>query len=379
MRRASTLSIGGALLAAALTGTGPGCRREPAKSPAPVAPAAELPAAPATAPALAAAGVAQAPPAVYSPDVALEPLSINLHMLEPNEVRKIEFKVKNVSDKPIKIDSILTSCKCVETDFDTREIPPGGSGVVRLTVNAATAEAKKAIATIYATGGRGRNVAKFEIEYAVISEVFTQPRVADFGRPKVGEKAEIALKVVVHLPRELAEDPVLEPYVADKRLPVTVTLDPPVVKKIREDTRDLTSTLHLVLDTSRPFPAFDSNIVFPKKERALRLTTVRLLGEVRGAAWFEHPQLAFGPVPIGKPTVFSIRLYGDGAEPPKVEEAVLTPAVFAEKHEVEADKHCVRFDLACTPAEKGPFTGELRVKVASLAEPLALPLSAIGR
>src|SRR5262249_21666697 len=126
--------------------------------------------------------------------------------------------------------------------------------------------------------------------------------------------------------------------------------------------------------------AFDANVVFkPKEPRTYRTTLVPLRGEVRGAAWFEHPRLAFGPVPTGSPTMISIRLYGDGAEPPKLEEAVISPAVFAQKHETEPGNRCVRFALTCIPVEPGPVTGELRVKVASLAAPLALPLSARGR
>lgn len=345
MTRAATLALGGALLAVLSVG----------------------------------ARVAQEPPKVYSPDVAIEPASLNLHMLDPNEVKKVEFKVKNVSDQPIKIDSVLTSCRCVETDFDQRPVAPGASGVVRLSVTAATAEAKKAIAWIYTSGMR-RNVARFDLEYAVIPEPFTQPVFVDFGRAKVGDKAELAVKVVVHLPRELAEDPVLEPYVKATDLPIKLTVDPQVVTKIREDMRDLTTTMHLVLDTSQPLAAFETSIVFqPKAPHTYRAKNVRLVGEVRGAAWFEHGRFAFGVVPVGKPTVLSIRLYCNGAEPPKLEEAVITPANFTEKHEVEADRHCIRFDLTCTPTDPGPVTGELVVRVASLAAPLKLPLSAQGR
>jgi hypothetical protein len=320
----------------------------------------------------------QTPPSKAPVDVVLEPAAVNLHMLEPNEVRKIEFLVKNVSDQPIKIDTVLTSCRCVSVDFDAHEIPPGGSGVAHVTVTAATAEARKSIATVRTSGVR-RTVTQFTIEYAVIPEVFTQPRKADFGRARVGDKGEIELKVVVHLPRELAVDPVLEPYVAQD-LPVKVALDPQVVTKIREDTRDLTTTLRLKLDTSRPLAAFDSNVVFkPKGPGTYRLTLVRLLGEVRGAAWFEHAQLAFGPVAVGATTVFEIRLYGDGPDAPKLEEVSLAPAVFTEKHEVEAEKHCVRFDLSCTPTATGPIAGELRVKYAGCAQPLALPITARGK
>ena len=328
---------------------------------------------------LVAASSAQTPPPpVYSPDVKIEPDSMNLHMLEPNEVKNVEFKVRNVSDKPIKIDSVLTTCRCVSVDFDAREIPPGEAAVARVKVTAATAEARKTIASVRTSGFR-RNTAQFIIEYTVIPEVFTQPRKADFGRVKVGDKAEVTLKVVVHVPKELAEDPVLEPYVAQD-LPIKVTLDPPVVTKIRDDTRDLVTTLHLVLDTSKPLAAFDSNVVFkPKLPRTYRQTLVRLLGEVRGAAWFEHPQLAFGPAAVGAPTRLSIRLYGEGPDPPKLEEAVVTPAVFTEKHEVDAATRSIRFDLTCTPAESGPVTGELVVKVAGCPAPLKLPLSARGK
>ena len=63
----------------------------------------------------------------------------------------------------------------MSVDFDKHEIAPGEAATARVKVTAATAEARKTIASVRTSGFR-RNTAQFIIEYTVIPEVFTRAR-----------------------------------------------------------------------------------------------------------------------------------------------------------------------------------------------------------
>jgi uncharacterized protein DUF1573 len=363
------------------------CSREGSASPPPAAiqPASQGSPAPAAKPAAApenepgepaarAIGGRDAPPAAN--DVfALEPATLSLGLLEPNEERQVDFQVKNLSKQPLRILTIKTGCKCVTLDYAKGPIAIGGSASVHVKVTGVTRESRSVPVKVTTDDPR-RSSAELAVYYAVVPPIDLMPPKIDFGKVKVGEKAELAIKVKLHLPKEIEKDPVLEPFVAPET-PIKITLDPPTVTPDGADFRDLTTTLHLVLDTGRPLPPIQAELVFkPKEAKTYRFTSIPVFGEVRSGIFFEHDKLAFVGGEVGKPALKAIRLYFTGEKAPELAEVAIDPADFTEKHELEADRHCWRFDVTSTPRAAGALNGELRVKVAGVAEPLVVALTA---
>jgi hypothetical protein len=343
------------------------------------APAAKPAAAPPPAPddrAVRPPGGGDAPP--LANDVfALEPSSLKLGILEPNEERQVDFHVKNLSAQPLKIVTIKTGCKCLTLDYSRTAIPVGGSGAVHVKVTGVTRESRHISVTVTTDDPR-RSMAELAVYYSIVPAVDCNPPKVDFGKAKVGEKAEALMKVTLHLPPEIENVPALEPFVTPE-LPIKLAFDPPTVTQ-DGNFRDVVTTLHLVLDTSRPLPSFQAQLVFkPKEAKSFRLTTIPVFGEVRASIFFEHDKLVFTGVEAGKPATKSIRLYFTCEKPPELADVAVTPADFTEKHELEAEKHCIRFDVVCTPKADGALAGELRVKIAGVADPLAVALTARGR
>lgn len=307
----------------------------------------------------------------------LEPSSLKLGILEPNEERQVDFKVKNLSAQPLKIETIKTGCKCLTLQYEKKPIPVGGAGAVHVKVTGVTRESRRISVTV-TTDDPKRSVAELAVYYSIVPAVDCNPPKADFGKAKVGEPAEQLIKVTLHLPPELEKVPALEPFITPD-LPIKLVLDPPTVTQ-DGNFRDVVTTLHLVLDTSRPLPAFQAQLVFkPKEPKTFRFTSIPVFGEVRASIFFEHDKLVFTGVEAGKPATKSIRLYFTGEKAPELTDVAIAPGEFTEKHELEAEKHCIRFDVTCTPKAGGALTGELRAKVAGVADPLAVALTARGK
>jgi hypothetical protein len=195
---------------------------------------------------------------------------------------------------------------------------------------------------------------------------------------KQGEKAEQTVKVTLHLPPEIEKVPTLEPFISHD-LPIKITLDPLIVTPAGNNFRDVTTTLHVVLDTSKPMAPFQTELVFkPAEAKTFRLTSLPVWGEVRAGTFFEHDKLVFTGMTVGTPAMKSIRFYYSGEEAPIFATVAPTPADFTEKHEVEAAKHCVRFDVTCTPTAAS-LSGELRVTLAGSETPFTVALTARGK
>ena len=321
-----------------------------------------------------AAGVRDAPPATNDVFV-LEPSSLSLGLLEPNEERTVDFKLRNLTDQPLKILTVKRSCSCIALDYNKSAIPGGGSSAFHAKLVGVTRESRR-VTVLITTDDPRRSSAEIEVFYSIVPSVDLSPPKADFGKVKVGEKAEIAIKVKLHLPPEVEKDPVVEPFIAPDE-PIKILLDPPTVTPDVVGFRNLTTTLHLVLDTSQPLPPIKAELVFkPKEAKSFRFTSIPVFGEVRSGIFFEHDKLAFVGTEIGKPAMKSLRLYFSGEKSPALAEVAISPADFTEKHVLEADSHCWRFDVTCTPRAAGMATGELSVKLAGIAEPLTVALTA---
>jgi hypothetical protein len=318
-----------------------------------------------------------APPATNEVFV-LEPATLELGIVEPNEEKKVDFKVKNLSPNPLKIMTVKTGCKCITLDFAKTAIASGASGAVHIRVVGVSSNARHVTVTVTTDDPR-RSTAELAINYAVVPEVVLVPPKADFGKVKAGAPAEVAIKVTLHLPSEIAADPVLEPFITTRQqdLPVKITLDPPTVAPTSAGFRDLTTTLHLVLDSSRQLAPFQTELVFkPKEAKTFRVTSIPVYGEVRAGNWLEHDQLVFLGTAVGKPVTKTVRLYYSGDSAPTLADVATTPADFTEKHEVEAASRCIRFDVTCTRAAAGALEGDLKVKVGANEPPLGVHLTA---
>src|SRR5262245_51094636 len=230
------------------------------------APAGKSPAAPAAAPAddsVHAAGERGEMPS-RNDVFALEPPTLSLGLLEPNEERRVDFQVRNLTAQPLKITMIKTGCKCVTLDYSKTAIPAGGAGAVHVKVVGVTRESRR-VAVSVTTDDPRRSRAELAVFYSVVPPVDFMPPKADFGKVKQGEKAELEIKVTLHLPPEVEKVPDLEPFIQHD-LPIKIVLDPPSVTPDAAGFRDLKSTLHLVLDTSRPLPPFQTELVVKPKE-----------------------------------------------------------------------------------------------------------------
>jgi hypothetical protein len=317
----------------------------------------------------------QAAPPATNDAFTLDPSTLSLGVLEPNELKRVDFKLTNNSAQPLKILTVKTGCKCITLDFARTAIAPGDSTQIHVSVVGVSSGARRNLVKVTTDDPR-RSSAELVVFYGVVPEVLLVPPKLDFGKVKQGEKAEQTIKLTLHIPPEIEKDPVLEPFIQHD-LPIKITLDPLTVTPVSVNFRDVTTMLHAVLDTSKPLAPFQTELVFkPKEARTYRFTSIPVWGEVRAGTFFEHEKLVFTGLTVGTPATKAIRFYYSGEEAPTFADVATTPADFTEKHEVEAANRCIRFDVTCTRAAAGALAGDLKVKVGASDPPLVVHLTA---
>jgi hypothetical protein len=81
---------------------------------------------------LGAAGAEEkAPPA---PRIRVEPESFDFGKALPGKVLRKEFALRNFGDAPLLIEGVSTTCGCTAALADERQLPPGGSTALRVSL-----------------------------------------------------------------------------------------------------------------------------------------------------------------------------------------------------------------------------------------------------
>ena len=308
----------------------------------------------------------------------LDPPEVRLGVVEPNGFHDVEFTLKNVSDRPFNVAYATTECKCMVADVSKEMIQPGGSIKVKVRVQATSAGVRKT-ATVLHLSDLARSKPRLEVRYAITPEILLEPRGIGFGRVAVGMPAEQSLRVTLHLPPELEEDPPLEPFLAHD-LPITWRFDPPVVTPMPGGGRDWVAMLHLKLESSVPIAPFASDLVFrPKDKSHYRELLARVSGEVVPAWHFERGVVGFGSVGIGETAEKEIRYFFPAGAQPKIERLDTSIEGLEIEQSLDAERNCFVLKLKLTAKKRGKIEGDVNLLTSLSREPAVLQVTARAR
>jgi hypothetical protein len=169
---------------------------------------------------------------------------------------------------------------------------------------------------------------------------------------------------------------VLEPFL-EHELPIKFSLDPPVITEVTKGMRDLTTTLHVTLQSDQPMKPFETQLVFQSKtERTYRTTMVPITGQVADAWRFERPALALGVLDVGQEVSKNIKYFWTGDQPPDVEELKSDVPELELSQKLDAERKCFVVTVKCTPTKPGKIEGDVVLKTKQSTEPGVLHVTA---
>ncbi len=146
-----------------------------------------------------AAAALQGPPAIR-----LERDTLNMGVISNTEPTTMPFTVRNVGGQPLRILSASGSCPCTWAEVEDREVPPGGSTTLHVTMDPfqiAGFESSKSVSI--RSNDPARRVTVFKVVCEVEPEFYLEPLSLDFGERVKGDEAEVSMML-----RQVREEPV---------------------------------------------------------------------------------------------------------------------------------------------------------------------------
>ncbi len=305
----------------------------------------------------------------------IEPPEFELGILEPNQVVEAEFEVVNRGERPFNIVYLHTECRCLTLDFDRSMIKPGGRVKLKARI-AATSAGQRTTAVTMHLSDPARSKPRVEFHYAIVPEVLLDPKKVELGRVETGKSTEVTLRVTLHLPDELKENPPIEPFVTHD-LPIKLWMEEPTITPGFGGTRDWVSTLHVRLQGDKPIPPFESHVVFrPKEKGHFRELVVPLSGEIVPSWYFERGVVGFGSVAVGEEVEKEMRFFFPGPEAPAIAKLETDLEGLELSTTLDAERRCYVVKLKLVARTAGKYDGNVMLTSSLSPEPVTLRVTA---
>jgi hypothetical protein len=311
-------------------------------------------------------------------DFALEPASIELGVLRPDEDARCEFEIVNRDARPLKLINVDGSCVCVGFDWVRGDLPPGGRRKVAVVVRAEQRGNRQLTAFVQAHD-RAVTTHEVAIRYVVEPDLRFEPPRADFGARVVGSDGRLDLLVSYQLPAgatpltfapRLVAGPPPQPDVA---LPVSFEFGTPVSREEAGGLLRVEQSLRLVLDATAPADPFKGELLFDGPGH--RKARLAVSGAVHGGAWLDPAELHLGVAAVGKARRGTVRLrwLKDAVEVDSI--SCSAPGLSATS-QAEEGARSLKIQVELTPTAAGDFAGDVTIQVKGEPRPLLLHVRA---
>jgi len=298
---------------------------------------------------------------------AVEPTSVDLGVLRPDQDASFTFTIVNHDARPLKLVNIDGSCECVAFAWKRGDVAPGGRVDVRTEVRARNRGSK--LLTVYVQANdRVVTTRQIGVRYLVQPDLVFAPERVAFGRRHVGSSAVVELTVAYQMPTD-AEPITLVPKV-DPSAPVEVRESAPPERVDRPGgLTDVTSRLEVVLDTARPVAAFEAALVFGS-DRHLP-ARLPVTGSVHRGLYLDPDQIHLGIGGVGANRRGTARLMWTREEP-RIEAIECDPPELSAVAVRESGARAFRIQVSFEARSRGELEGVVRIRTNLDPEPLLL-------
>lgn len=303
-------------------------------------------------------------------EFAVEPLTIDLGVLRPDEDANCSFEIVNRDARPLRLVNIDGSCDCVGFNWKQGDLPPGTRRRVDVAIRAENRGNKQLTAFVQAND-RVVTTHQVAIRYSIEPDLLFDPPRADFGQRVVGTAAPLALRVRYRLPAGSAALALAPRLSVD--VPITIELGAAVADSPVGGLVEFDQSLLLTLDASRKVAPFRGELRFESPGH--RRGVLPVTGAVHDGAWLEHAELQLGVTEVGQSRRGTTRIRWT-TEPADVEEiSCSSPDLTAQAHP-EAGARSLRLQVEFKPSVAGDFAGDVTIRIKQAPEPLVLHVRA---
>jgi len=308
------------------------------------------------------AGVAFAAVATAGPRATLvEPAQVQRGEVEPGDVLRLEWTLRNDGDAPLRIESLLPTCYCTTAKADANVVPAGGTTKIHVTIDPSDFSGPIEKGVEIATNDPQAPTQLVQVGMTVRPGIAIVPPELDFGAvPAAGSKElTVALKVPKERPLQVKAVTPGAAYLA--------------VEQEQLQTDDRTGVrLYVKVKPGAPAGPFASSIVVETNDAAKPRIEIPVRGKGAGGPSFEPERLVFEPAAPGS-TVGTVTVRGGkGLQVTGVKSS--TPALEAAAQPQPDGSIAVRVSVAKN-AKPGRITAKLFIGTsdATLAE-LSVPV-----
>ncbi len=131
-----------------------------------------------------------------SPQIEIESDVLDMGLIANDKIAEREFKIRNLGNAPLEITEIKTSCHCTEGEMKDKIVPPGGEGIMRITVDPFRIPmfTSRKTLTVSSNDPKKPEIA-IDVTANVVPEVSWEPKLLDFGSMPKGTPAELSLVI----------------------------------------------------------------------------------------------------------------------------------------------------------------------------------------
>jgi hypothetical protein len=299
-------------------------------------------------------------------DFALEPESIDLGVLRPDEDASCDFTIVNRDARPLPLCNVTGSCECLGIDWERGDLAPGERRKVHVRVRAENRGDRQLEAIVQAFD---KKATKHEvaISYVVLPDLAFQPERVDFGKRVLGSSSRVDVQVAYVLPHGAA--PIDFTTRLAKPLPVTAELGAATVKERPGGLLDVTVPLRLTLDASGVVTPFDAALTLESPR--CKPGRLALSGEVHRGFYLDPDVVQIGVTKVGAKREGSVRLLWT-KEQPRVDALECSVDELHAEAVLDAPGRNYKIKVVYEAKSAGDVDAEVRIRTDLAAEPLLL-------
>lgn len=301
---------------------------------------------------------------------AVEPDSIELGVLRPDEDSDCAFEIVNRDSRPLRLVNIDGSCDCVAFEYTRGDLPPGTRRKVVVKVKAEN-RGNKVLTVFVQANDRVVTTHELAIRYSIEPALVFEPPRADFGQRVIGSPGRLEVRVRYRLPIGCEPLTLAPKWVTE--VPATFELGGARAEPSGGGLVDFDQPLVLVLEASHAFKSFKSELLFEGVGH--RRSALPVTGSVHAETWLDPAELHLGVTEVGKLRQGAVRLRWT-VEPVNADEITCSVPELRAQASPERGARALRIQVEFEPKVSGEFAGDVTIRTKQAEEPLVLRVRA---
>jgi len=250
---------------------------------------------------------------ITTPVIAFEHTTYNFGKVQQGTMVTYKFKFKNAGTKELVIKSVHPECGCTAALLSSKEILPGGKGVITANFDS-TNYIGNVVKTInVATNDPSKQIVILTLKGKIISDIVANPSILFVGSVKEGRQKQLTLNI----------------FVSNPSVKITsVTASKPYIK-ISSVSRTASQNLYTVtILPNAPLGNLNANIAVLSNSTKEPVIRIPVIGNIVGNILVNPNIVELGVIKIGvKPQTINVYVYTKPVKAFRITKVLIKPDV----------------------------------------------------